>query len=462
MVEIGIVKLTIHQALSKGGEALNEGKLDNAEKMFKTILQVQPNNLDANNNLGLIFYKLGKYEEAVIRFKKAISINPNFIIAHVNLGASLKNQEKLDEAIKVYEKVIKLKPNYSQSHNNLGVILEFLEKLDKAELSYKKAINLDPNYSEYHYNLGNIFVKLSKFDEALSSYNKTIELKFNHKNAILNRGQIFFKKGLYELSLKDFDFCDNKKSRPRSVASLYALGKIQEIYERLKKYSKSDNLNLGLAAFSSFITYKEKRNTEFNFCTKPLNFISISNLSKHIDNYELFNKKLIYKLKEIQSFWQPLNKTTIKGFQSKSNLFDNPQGILNELKSAIIKEIKSYELKFQKEDCDFIKKWPKKKDFSCWYVILKKQGHQNAHIHPNGWLSGVLYLKTSPHLKKNEGAIEFSLNGDLYSDINSPKLLHQPKIGDVVLFPSSLHHRTIPFSTDTDRISIAFDLVANL
>ena len=63
--------------------------------------------------------------------------------------------------------------------------------------------------------------------------------------------------------------------------------------------------------------------------------------------------------------------------------------------------------------------------------------------------------------KKNEGAIEFGLNGENYFDINSPKLIHQPKLGDIVLFPSSLHHRTIPFSTSTDRIIVSFDLQPN-
>ena len=62
-------------------------------------------------------------------------------------------------------------------------------------------------------------------------------------------------------------------------------------------------------------------------------------------------------------------------------------------------------------------------------------------------------------LGKDEGAIEFSLNGKDYYDVNSPALKIQPKEGDIVLFPSSLHHKTIPFSTDADRIIISFDLI---
>ena len=69
------------------------------------------------------------------------------------------------------------------------------------------------------------------------------------------------------------------------------------------------------------------------------------------------------------------------------------------------------------------------------------------------------YLVCRLLLEKNEGAIEFGLNGKFYSDVNSPKVIYQPKLGDIILFPSSLHHKTIPFSTNTDRISIAFDLM---
>ena len=66
-------------------------------------------------------------------------------------------------------------------------------------------------------------------------------------------------------------------------------------------------------------------------------------------------------------------------------------------------------------------------------------------------------------LKGNEGAIKFSLQGFNYPIMNKKKGLtttrHKPQPGDIVLFPSSLFHRTIPFSSQEDRQVIAFDLV---
>ena len=129
--------------------------------------------------------------------------------------------------------------------------------------------------------------------------------------------------------------------------------------------------------------------------------------------------------------------------------------------SRYLNELDVYKKKYSNKSCSYIKKWPSKNYLNAWYVVLKKQGYQNPHIHPGGWLSGVIYLKVVPSLDKNEGAIEFSLNGEYYSNVNSPKLIHQPKLGDIVFFPSSLHHRTIPFSTDTDRIIVSFDLKPN-
>jgi hypothetical protein len=76
-------------------------------------------------------------------------------------------------------------------------------------------------------------------------------------------------------------------------------------------------------------------------------------------------------------------------------------------------------------------------------------------------LSGVIYLKTIDSLDNEEGAIEFGLHGnDLpIIDKNYPRKLHRPKRGDIILFPSSLFHRTIPFTQDTERCVVAFDLL---
>ena len=205
----------------------------------------------------------------------------------------------------------------------------------------------------------------------------------------------------------------------------------------------------------------EKKNTAHKFCQNPLSFIYFSNIGSHLEDARPFVKGLIEELNEIEIIWEPNRRSAVKGFTTLTeiNLFKSPSGKIDQLKSIILKELETYYLRFQDEPCSYIQKWPSEKSLRGWHVVLKNQGYQSAHIHPSGWLSGVIYLKVVPLLGNDEGAIEFSLNGQNYNDVSSPSLIHQPDFGDIVFFPSSLHHRTIPFTTDTDRIIISFDLL---
>ena len=64
-------------------------------------------------------------------------------------------------------------------------------------------------------------------------------------------------------------------------------------------------------------------------------------------------------------------------------------------------------------------------------------------------------------LTKNEGSIKFSSQGFNYPILNQnkvQKLEYKPVPGDIVLFPSSLFHGTVPFNSKDERLVIAFDV----
>ena len=436
-----------------------QDKLDESLKIYQKSLALDNNDPEAHNNLGLVLQKLGRLQEAMLSLKKAIALKPDFIIAIYNLGNTLKEIGNLEDAEINFKRCIKLKPNFIEAYINLANTQSENNHFNDAERSLKKCIELKKNFIPAHYNLGNLLKKLGRLDEAMTSYNYLLKLKPSYKPALLGRGQIFFIKKKFDQALNDFDNCNTSESRARALITLYNSGNIDEIYQRINNNAKLDEKNLRVAAFSSFISHKENKETKNNFCKNPLEFLYFSNLSSHLKNSDKFIDDLIDQIKHINASWEPSNKTTIKGFQSTKNLFVDPKGKIKDLQKIIIDELQKYNLKFKDKSCLFINEWPLKKNLFGWHVILQQQGYQDPHIHPAGWLSGVIYLKVVPSLEKNEGAIEFSLNAQNYSDVKSPKFIHQPKKGDIVFFPSSLHHRTIPFTTNTDRIIISFDLL---
>ena len=70
------MKLTINQALQQGVAAHKEGKLQDAERLYQSVLQSQPKHPDANHNLGLIAVSVNKADTALPLFKAALEANP--------------------------------------------------------------------------------------------------------------------------------------------------------------------------------------------------------------------------------------------------------------------------------------------------------------------------------------------------------------------------------------------------
>ena len=439
------------------------GKISESLVVSQKSVQLDQQDAEAHNNLGIILQELGRLKEAEKSYRQTIVLKPDYAEAHNNLGIILQELGRLKEAEASYRQSITLKSDFASVHYNLGITLKELGKLKEAETSYRKAIELKPDYANTYNNLGNMLQEQGRLEEAEASYGKAIALKPDYGEAIKNRWLLYFNKKRFEAALLDADSCISKGSRQLDLTTLYALGRIDEIYKRIEVKSKTDSENITIAAFASFIAEVEKKDTAYNFCPNPIDFIHHANLSTHINDSNSYIAEVIHELDSVKTIWQPSRKTTVGGFQTPSgvNLFKSPTGKIEQLKSIIINELDVYHKKYINKSCSYIKKWPFQNYLNGWYVVLKKQGYQSPHIHPGGWLSGVIYLKVVPSLDKNEGAIEFSLNGENYQDINSSKLTYQPELGDIVFFPSSLHHWTIPFSTDTDRVIVSFDLKPN-
>ena len=97
------MELTIEKALQQGVAAHNEGKLQDAERLYRAILQSQPKHPDANHNLGLIAVALNKADTALPLFKIALEANPKveqFWLSYIDV---LIKQKQSEAATKVLE-----------------------------------------------------------------------------------------------------------------------------------------------------------------------------------------------------------------------------------------------------------------------------------------------------------------------------------------------------------------------
>ena len=101
------MEFSVEHALQRAVTAHKEGKLQDAERLYRGILQYQPTHPDANHNLGLIAISANQVEEALSLFKIALDVNPQFEQFWMSyIDALVKNKKPKDakKAIKTAKK----------------------------------------------------------------------------------------------------------------------------------------------------------------------------------------------------------------------------------------------------------------------------------------------------------------------------------------------------------------------
>jgi len=424
-------------------------------------LDIDPNQDAAHINLGNLLIKIGDVATAADSFRRAIEIIPDHALAHSNLGNALSGLGREDEAVANYHKALAIMPDCAEFHSNLGNALIKLGRAEDAVASHQKALALKPDYAEFHNNLGNALTELGRLENAVASYQEALALKPDYSEGHYSLGTVLQKLGRFEDALRSYDLAELDSSRGKALECLFLLEKYEDFYLRLEKFIEVDKTNLDVAAISAFASHQLGRENPYPFCKTPLDFLRVGHIGDSADDTDDLIDELIEELRHRYAVWEPYGVTTKFGFQTRENLFLNPKGCVAKLDQIIKAEINSYYSEYKSTSCLFTELWPKKLRLRGWFVRLLQQGHQEVHNHPRGWLSGVIYLKLPETSKRDEGAIEFVLHGYDGPILNDkhPRTLHHPDKGQIVLFPSSLFHKTLPFSTDDERLSVAFDLL---
>jgi predicted O-linked N-acetylglucosamine transferase (SPINDLY family) len=233
---------TVLQNKFEQGVAFHQqGKLTDAARICREVLQQQPNHFDAAHLLGVIALQTGHTEGAVELFGRAITLRPTFAEAHNNRGAALHRLKRYEQALDNYDKAVLLKPSDADAHYNRGLALAALKRHDNALESYDKAVALRPDHAESHSNRGHALDALNRADDALKSYDKAIELKPDLAEVYNNRGCTLIGLNRCEEALASFTTAIALK--PNFVEAYNNRGKALSILcryaEALRSYEKA-------------------------------------------------------------------------------------------------------------------------------------------------------------------------------------------------------------------------------
>jgi tetratricopeptide (TPR) repeat protein len=246
---------SIIQGMLRNAFALHKaGRLSDAERGYRQILEIDAHHADSLHLLGMIEYQAGHLEAAISLICQAIRQNNKEASYYSNLGTVYHALGRLEEAAGCYQQAVILQPDLATAYYNLGTILQSQEKLDEAAICYERALFLQPNLPEAHYNLGNVFQAQDRLDEAIKSYERALAIEPAKYEALHNLGNAFQSQG----KLDDAHRCYEQtlSIAPRYTKAHFSLATVfhaeGKLDEELKGYRAALSLdpNFAGAAFA--------------------------------------------------------------------------------------------------------------------------------------------------------------------------------------------------------------------
>ena len=171
-------------------QALNEGRLADAEQGFKKILKSHQRHPGALNLYSLLLLRSGRFEEAEPVLRKAISADPSSDITFYNYGLTLKHIGKPLEALEAFTRSIAIKPGNPETWNNRGTVLKALGRVSDAMRDFDQAIAIAANYPDAHANRGNALFAEGRLADAEAAFARAIALRGDLAEAWIGKGNV--------------------------------------------------------------------------------------------------------------------------------------------------------------------------------------------------------------------------------------------------------------------------------
>lgn len=228
------ISATLKQALALH----QQGRFNDAERLYRRVLQSQPRHFDALHLLGVLARQGGHPQLALEWIEQALQVDPNQAVAHCNIGAVFQDLNRPESALSHYERALEIQPDYVLALNNRGNVLRKLRRPDDALRSYEAALHSKPDYAEAHYNRATVLHKLERFEEALAGFEQALRYKPDYADAWCNHGLALQNLQRYPEALASYERA--LQLQPKHAASWCSRGtvlrKLQRFDEALRSY----------------------------------------------------------------------------------------------------------------------------------------------------------------------------------------------------------------------------------
>jgi len=144
-----------------------------AQSIWRDAVAKRPGNVRALVNLAAV----SSPAEAIGLQQRALAIDPDNAEAQYNLGVTLAGQKRLDEALPHLQRATELSPRSPVAHYNYGLALAQTGRFAEAEAALRRAVALEPHSADAHKQLGVALARQGRVAEALPDFEEAARLQ---------------------------------------------------------------------------------------------------------------------------------------------------------------------------------------------------------------------------------------------------------------------------------------------
>jgi Flp pilus assembly protein TadD len=187
------------------------GDYPDADKWLTKMLEWTPNDVEGWYYLGRTKYNENRFDEAVHAFQQCLKLDPQNVKAEDNLGLAYAGLNHVNDAVAAYHSAIEWQKDALTK--NPGPFIDLADLLldqnrSKEAIPYlREAIQIAPQDSKAHELLGKAYARLDEFPQAQAELEKAAELAPQNANLPCMLGPMYRKQGLTEKAELALDRC---------------------------------------------------------------------------------------------------------------------------------------------------------------------------------------------------------------------------------------------------------------
>ena len=191
------------------------------------------------SNVGMVYYQNQKVERAIFYLQLSTKINPNSIDAQNNLANIYSEQKNFKAAIRHYNLALKASPTNISTLFNLGLVYQENSSFDAAIESFLQVAQIDNSYAPAHQRLANLFLKSNRIISSLLHLKTLVRLQPENIQNKFNIANAFSRLKQYPLAIQTLEsmriqFPGNKNISARLAEAYYRINDFAHATEQYR------------------------------------------------------------------------------------------------------------------------------------------------------------------------------------------------------------------------------------